>query len=209
MKRYKAVIYDIDGTVLNTLNMNMYPLMKIIKEELNEDWSFEDVLKFAAYPGMKVMEELKIPDKEKTYARWVQYVNEYEEGATLYEGFEKVFPAFEEAGIIQVVVSAKTKAQYQIDMVDKGLDQYMKVAILAEDTQKHKPDPEPLLECLKRLGLEKDEVIYIGDAQSDCLASHNAQIDFGYAKWGNVNKEEMNGAAMVFESPLDLLHLLK
>ena len=42
MKKYKAVIYDIDGTVLNTLNMNMYPLMRIIKEELNEDWSFED-----------------------------------------------------------------------------------------------------------------------------------------------------------------------
>ena len=33
MKKYKAVIYDIDGTVLNTLNMNMYPLMRIIKEE--------------------------------------------------------------------------------------------------------------------------------------------------------------------------------
>ena len=65
MKKYKAVIYDIDGTVLNTLNMNMYPLMRIIKEELNEDWSFEDVLKFAAYPGMKVMEELNIKDKEK------------------------------------------------------------------------------------------------------------------------------------------------
>ena len=36
MKKYKAVIYDIDGTVLNTLNMNMYPLMRIIKEDLNE-----------------------------------------------------------------------------------------------------------------------------------------------------------------------------
>ena len=114
MKKYKAIIYDIDGTVLNTLNMNMYPLMKIIKEELNEEWTFEEVLKFASYPGMKVMEELGIRDKEKTYARWVKYVNEYEEGATLYNGFETVFPAFEHAGIIQAVVSAKTKAQYQI-----------------------------------------------------------------------------------------------
>ncbi len=37
VKRYRAVIYDIDGTVLNTLNMNMYPLMRIIKEETGED----------------------------------------------------------------------------------------------------------------------------------------------------------------------------
>lgn len=66
---YKAIIYDIDGTLLNTLDMNMISLIRIIKEELNEEWSKEDVLKFAAYPGMKVMEELRIKDKEKTYAR--------------------------------------------------------------------------------------------------------------------------------------------
>lgn len=208
MKKYKAIIYDIDGTVLNTLNMNMYPLMKIIKEELDEEWTFEEVLKFASYPGMKVMEELGIQDKEKTYARWVKYVNEYKEGATLYEGFEKVFPAFQKAGIIQAVVSAKTKAQYQIDMVEKGLDEYMEVTILAEDTKKHKPDPEPLLECVKRLNLNLDEVIYIGDAASDAQASSNAHIDFGYAKWGNVQKSDLKGAKMVFNQPLDLLKLL-
>ena len=85
MRKYKAIIYDIDGTILNTLNMNMYPLMKIIEEETNEKWTFDQVLKFAAYPGMKVMEELKVKEPEATYARWVKYVNEYEEGATLYE----------------------------------------------------------------------------------------------------------------------------
>lgn len=36
MKKYKAVIYDIDGTILNTLNMNMYPLIQITKEETDE-----------------------------------------------------------------------------------------------------------------------------------------------------------------------------
>ena len=94
MKKYKAIIYDIDGTLLDTLKMNMYPLMKIIKEETGEDWTFEQVLKFAAYPGMKVMEELGVKDQEKTYARWVQYVNDYEDGATLFEGFEEVLETF-------------------------------------------------------------------------------------------------------------------
>lgn len=65
--------------------MNMIPLLQIIKEETGEIWTFDEVLKFVPYPGMKVMEELQVKDKEKTYARWVQYVNEYEEGATLYE----------------------------------------------------------------------------------------------------------------------------
>lgn len=208
MKNYKAVIYDIDGTVLNTLKMNMYPLMKIIKEELNEDWTFEEVLKFASYPGMKVMEELNIKDQEGTYQRWVRYVNEYEEGATLYPGFERVFATFDAVGMIQAVVSAKTQAQYQIDMVDKGLDHFMKTAILADDTIRHKPDPEPLLLCLKKLNMHPEDVIYIVDARSDALAAKNAGIDFGYAKWGNVAKETMADAAFVFESPEDLLELM-
>ena len=39
MKQYKAIIYDIDGTLLNTVDQNMYPLIRIIKEELDEDWT--------------------------------------------------------------------------------------------------------------------------------------------------------------------------
>lgn len=207
MKKYKAIIYDIDGTVLNTLNMNMYPLMKIIKEETGEDWTFEEVLKFAPYPGMKVMDELGVKDKEKTYARWVQYVNEYEEGATLYDGFEEVFKNFQNQ-VIQAVVSAKTTKQYKLDFIDKGLDQYMKVAILADDTKKHKPDPEPLFECLRRLEIQVEDAIYIGDAYSDYLAAQNAGMDFGYAKWGSVSSEGIDHPTYIFEKPLELLKLL-
>ena len=58
--------------------------MKIIKEETGEDWTFEQVLKFAAYPGMKVMEELGVKDQEKTYARWVA-ATKLVEGDTLIE----------------------------------------------------------------------------------------------------------------------------
>lgn len=43
MHTYKAILYDIDGAVLNTLNMNMYPLLKIIEEETGEKWTFEQV----------------------------------------------------------------------------------------------------------------------------------------------------------------------
>lgn len=207
MKNYKAIIYDLDGTVLNTINMNMYPLIKIIKEETGEDWTFEQVLKFAAYPGMKVMEELQVANKEETYARWVKYVNEYEEGATLYPGFDEVFSTID-GKIIQAVASAKTTEQYQIDFVAKGLDKYMATAILANDTVKHKPDPEPLLECLKRINVKPADAIYIGDAYSDYLASRNAGVDFGYAKWGSVSSNGIDNPDHVFEQPSDILKLL-
>ena len=76
MKTYQAVLYDIDGTLLNTVNMNMYPLLRIIKEELGEERTLADVVKFMAYTGMKVMDELGIQDPEATYQPWVRHVNE-------------------------------------------------------------------------------------------------------------------------------------
>lgn len=207
MNKYKAIIYDIDGTILNTLNMNMYPLLQIIKEETGETWSFNQVLKFAAYPGMKVMEELKVKDPEATYARWFKYVNAYEEGATLYDGFMDVFEVFKKNHIKQAIISAKTHKQYEIDICSKGIDQYMDTVILAEDTTKHKPDPEPLLKCIENLNVPKEEIIYIGDALSDQQSSINAGIDFGYAKWGSVSTSPLHGT-YTFESPTNLLKLL-
>lgn len=205
-KSYKAVLYDLDGTVLNTLDMNIYPLLRIIKEETGEDWSFEEVLRFAPYLGIKVMKELGIANPEEVYDRWVRYVNEYEKGAVLYEGFRQVFEALQPY-VVQAVVSAKTFEQYQIDFMSKGLDQYMATAVLAGDTTKHKPDPEPLLICLDRLGIHAEDAIYIGDAPSDYLAAKRAGMDFGYARWGSVLSDGIDNPEFVFDQPEDLLIL--
>lgn len=179
--KYKAIIYDLDNTLLDTIEMNMIPLQKIILEEKGIDMPYKEVLKYSSYPGMKVMEELDIQDKEKTYARWVKYVNEYD--AKVFNGVEEVLKKVRNKGIIQAVVTSKLKDQYCKDFVDKGLDDYMSVVVLGDDTKNHKPDPEPLLKCLELLKLKKEEVIYVGDALSDQQACINAGIDFGFASW--------------------------
>ena len=207
MKSYKAILYDIDGTILNTMEMNMVPLQRIIKEETGEDWDYKDVLRFVPYPGMKVMEELGVKEPEKTYARWVSYVNSYEKGAVLYDGFMEVFQSFH-GKMKQAIVSAKRKKQYEIDFVSKGLDTFMDVAVLAEDTTKHKPDAQPILLCLKKLGLKKEEVIYIGDAKSDYECCLRAGVDFGYAVWGSVDNKGITNPTYIFHQPKDLLKLL-
>lgn len=106
------------------------------------------------------------------------------------------------------VVSSKNKKRYDIDVVSLGLDDYMEVVVLEDDTSKHKPDPEPLLLCMERLGLNKEDVIYIGDAYSDLLASRNAGIDFAYATWGSVESKDMSDSDYILEKVEDLLRIL-
>ncbi len=209
MKHYKAIIYDIDGTLLNTLDMNMYPLMQIIREELGEEWTFEQVLRFASQPGMKTLADLGIRDIDQVYARWVRYVNAYGEGAVPFDGIAQLLPAVREMGLRQAVVSAKRAGQYAIDMGRHGFDAFMEAAVLFDDTTKHKPDPEPLNECLRRLGLTAAEALYVGDARSDLEASRNAGMDFAYAKWGSHSPVSAEEADYTLEHPRDLMELLK
>ena len=206
MKQYKAVLYDLDGTLLDTYEMNMIPLRRIIREELGEDRTLEQLRPFYSQPGLKTMKDLGIQDVDGVYARWVEYVNNYEKGAVPYPGVEQILQTFHAAGIRQAVVSSKMHKQYRIDMDRYGLDQYMQTAVLAEDTILHKPHPDPILECLRRMDLSPDDAIYIGDAQSDLEAARNAGVDFGFAGW---SAGTVGSAVYHFNTPEDMLQLLK
>ena len=210
MKNYKAIIYDIDGTLLNTVDQNMYPLLRIIKEELDEDWTFEQVVPFTAQPGLKTIRDLGIADVEGVYARWVQYVNAYGPGATAYDGIAELLDFIREKGIKQGIVSSKRRKQYSIDMVERsGFDAYMDTAVLFEDTDKHKPDPTPLFECLRRLGVEARDALYVGDARGDLEAARAAGMDFAYASWGSFFPMERTEPDYYPDCPRDLMEMLK
>ena len=111
MKNYKAIIYDIDGTLLNTADMNLYPLMRILKEELDEDWTYEQVGPFTAQPGRKTLADLGIEDVDTVYARWVRYVNEYETGAVPFDGVPQLLEGVRELGLVQAIASSKHAKQ--------------------------------------------------------------------------------------------------
>ena len=209
MKQYKAIIYDIDGTLLNTVDQNMYPLIQIIKEELGEDWTFEQVVPFTGQPGLKTIADLGIQDVEGVYARWVRYVNAYGPGALPYDGIPELLAMVREKGMKQGIASSKRRAQYGIDMTRHGYDKLMDAAVLFEDTPTHKPDPEPLLECLRRLGVEATDALYMGDARADLIAARAAGMDFAYASWGSFFPMDRTEPEYYLDHPLDLMKYLK
>ena len=208
MKHYKAIIYDIDGTLLNTVDQNMYTLIRIIKEELDEDWTYEQVVPFTAQPGLKTIADLGIRDVDGVYARWVRYVNEYGPGALPYDGIPELLDTAEERGLLQGIVSSKRRPQYGIDMGRHGYDARMAAAVLFEDTQKHKPDPDPILQCLRLLGVEAKDAVYLGDAWSDMVAAKAAGMDFAYASWGSFFPMERDEPDYYLDHPTDLIEFL-
>ncbi|MEG1004004.1 MAG: HAD family hydrolase [Clostridium sp.] len=184
MKNYKCIIFDLDGTILNTERMNLIPLQRLIKDELGNDTPYDELLKYKAYAGKKTIELLGFENIEESYKKWVTYVNDFEESATLYEGFNETIKTLHENGIVCGISSSKMRKQYEIDFYPTGLQQYMKSVVLAEDTENHKPHPEPLLKAAEILNIEPKECIYVGDTIFDYKASKAAGMDFAIALWG-------------------------
>ena len=200
MKQYKAIILDIDGTLLDTYKTNMIPLQKIIKEELGQDLTLEQLRPFYWQTGLKTMRDLGFKNVEGTYARWVDGVQQHLHLTTPFEGIPEALAALKNAGFRLAVVSSKMHEQYKIDMGGHGLDVYMETAVLVEDTVNHKPHPEPMLECLRRLDLQPKDALYVGDAINDSLAAKNTGMDFAFAAWSPESPPNIEGAKYRFDS---------
>ncbi|MBX9138322.1 MULTISPECIES: HAD-IA family hydrolase [unclassified Clostridium] len=207
MKKYKCIIFDLDGTMLDTEKMNMIPLQRLIKEELSIDIKYEDLLKYRAYAGKTTLKMLGFKDIEASYSKWVKYVNEYEDGAKLYEGFDEVIKGLDENGILCGIASSKMKSQYEIDFLKTGLQSYMKSVILAEDTENHKPHPEPLLKAIEILNIEPKDAMYVGDTFADYKSTKAAGMDFGLAVWGATDLDGIK-ADHYLNTPKDILKVL-
>lgn len=205
MKQYKAIILDIDGTLLDTYETNMIPLQKIIKEELGQDWTLEQLRPFYWQTGLKTMRDLGFKDVEGTYARWAAAVNANENRIKPFPGIHEALQALKDAGFRLAVVSSKMHEQYKIDMGGHGLDVFMETAVLVEDTVNHKPHPEPMLECMRRLSLQPEDALYVGDAINDSLAAKNTGMDFAFAAWSPESPPEIAGAKYRFDSTVAMV----
>lgn len=208
MKQYKAIIFDIDGTLLDTYAANMIPLGKIIEKELGQIWTLEDMRPFFWQTGLKTIRDLGFSDVEGTYARWVEGVQQHLHLITPFEGVHEALSAIQNAGYRLAVVSSKMKDQYKIDMGGHGLDVLMETAVLVEDTVNHKPHPEPMLECLRRMDLQPEEALYVGDAINDSLAAKNTGMDFALAAWSPDACRDISDARYRFASTADMVEQL-
>lgn len=203
----KTIVFDIDGTILDTFAQNIYPLIDIVKEELNKDMTYDDLVHYCALPGHDVLRDLGIHLDH--YPRWVEYVNAYPHDPEIFTGFDTVIKTLHESNFPMGIVSSKRRAQYNIDFGKNGLDAYFVHTVLADDTEHHKPHPEPLLKCLAMLDADPKDSIYIGDSLFDYQCAKAAGAKFGLATWGNLSREGMDDIDYILETPLNILDIIK
>ena len=210
-----TVLFDFDGTLVNTNDVIIASWQHTYKHYRGRE---EDVDKITACFG----EPLLI-----TMAREFPEVAP-EESAEVYRQFQqqnahllvKIFPgivdllkALKEAGYRMGIVTSRTRESALRYMDMFGITEYFEAMVTCDDTTVHKPNPEPILLGLEKMGITKDEAIMIGDSPFDIKCANNAGVKSVMVDWRITcdNSALITDAVWDYEikEPMDLMKVLE
>ncbi|MFL0364409.1 HAD family hydrolase [Bacillus sp. PK3_68] len=206
---FKCVVFDVDGTILDTERAILKSLQKILREEQGKKYPLEELRFSLGIPGKETLKKLQISDIDRIHLKWSKAVLDFSGEVSIFAGLEEVIHYLHQSKIKTGIVTSKTKQELMDEFDPFGLRPFFDHTICANDTEKHKPHPEPLLTCLKILGCEPEASLYIGDSIYDMQCAQQAGAKFALALWGAKAIKGFESAHYILEEPQDLLNVLK
>ncbi len=213
----KAVLFDLDGTLVNSLADLAFAVNRALKIEGLPTHEVE-AFKYFVGDGMPKMVERALPaDKrdEETKARVLKnlreyYVDHFADFSTSYEGVPELVDELKKRGFIVAVVT--NKAQDMADAVVEKFygDRFERVFGMREGIP-GKPDPTMALLAMKELGVTPEECVFIGDSGMDVATGVNSGALPVGELWGFREEDELrqNGAKYIINRPEELLLVIE
>jgi phosphoglycolate phosphatase len=214
---YKAVLFDLDGTLLNTLqdlaeavNLGL-DLLSLPRHEL-------EAYKYFLGEGREEMVTKALPAANRdpvTVKRMVDFVNLYygrhwADHTRPYPGIPELLDSLVEKGVALTIFSNKPQ-EFTTQNVEGLLADWNFIKVLgASSSVPKKPDCAAALRIASELKLKPSEFLYLGDSGIDMQTATRAGMYPVGALWGFRTRQELleNGAKKVIEKPLELLKLL-
>lgn len=212
---YKAVIFDMDGTILDTLD----DLAGSVNHSLvlfgYPTRSREEIRSFLGN-GMVRLIHLSVPEgisKEQEEAVLNEHKSYYPlhscDMTRPYDGIVDLLRELKVRGIKTAVVSNKSDANVKA-LVSMFFDGLFDVSIGSMEGVARKPAPDMVNMALERLGVSKEDAIYIGDSEVDLNTARNSGLDMITVTWGFRDRDHLvqNGATIFADTPEEIIDLL-
>ena len=168
MRKYKHIIFDIDGTLIDTEEAILQSLQDTVHEILHKDIEKSELRFALGIPGSMTLRTLGITDTEHANSRWNEHLLKYKSRIRLFDGIPQLLGNLKMNGYQLGIVTSKTRNEYTTDFaVPFALSDYFCTVICVEDTLRPKPFPEPLLSYLNASHINAENAIYIGDTIYD------------------------------------------
>lgn len=190
--RFPVVLFDLDGTLIDSGPMIVSSMQHAARTVLGLEISEEALKAAVGGPGLVAqMGELdpgRVDELVDAYRRHNEPL--HDELEAFWEVAE-ILPRLRDEGRRLGIVTAKRRATVQLAF-DRlpALERAFEVVVTAEDTERHKPDPAPIVEALARLGAEPGEAAYVGDSPFDVRAAKAAGVRAVAVTWGGIHYRE-------------------
>jgi len=206
----KAVLWDLDGTVLDTTELIMGAYRYAFEKNRMGDISKDEALSNFGKPLIDVMPKFDADRADELIDSYLEYAEKkHDELVRPFPGIVDALANIARRGFEQAIVTSKTEQFSRHGLELFGLAGYFKTIIGVESTKAHKPAPAPALEGLNRLKVAPDEAIFIGDSQVDRLCAKAAGIPFVFALWGpNPKAVNRSDADYSIADPRDVLNIV-
>lgn len=213
--RYKLAVFDMDGTILNTLEDLADSTNYALKANGLPERTIDEVRRFVGN-GIRLLIERAVPtdtDKELTDKVFDTFKEYYKTHCAVktrpYDGIKDVLLELRKAGCLTAVVSNKADFAVQ-DLCKDYFDNLFDFAIGEREGIKKKPAPDSVFEVLSKLNVEKDNAVYIGDSDVDFATSVNAGMDVIMVGWGFRDAEFLRekGVKRIIKQPSEILDII-
>ena len=188
--KFTTVVFDFDGTIADTNQLIIGSWQAVFRARRGVEGEISDILATFGEPLYYTMEKL-FPefDVEESVDIYRSYQKEiFVDQIEIFPGMKELVLELKERGYKVGIATSRLRASTLLGLNKFGLEDKIDALVTVEDTAKHKPDPEPALICLEKLGSTADESIMVGDSAYDMGCGKNAGMTTVLVGWSEVAK---------------------
>ena len=213
--RKKAIIFDLDGTLLDTLEDIAISANYVLSKYQKEPIEVEEYRYHVGNGVLKLMQNILPQESEESIKNALSifekhYATQYDKNTKLYDGIAKLLTFLQKRGFKMAILSNKPDSFTKLCAL-KYLKNWKFEAIYGiREGVKRKPDPAGALEIMKELDVEPSECLYMGDTKTDMITAKKSNIDSIGVLWGFRDRDELeqNGATYTASSPAEAIKLI-
>jgi pyrophosphatase PpaX len=186
--RFPVVLFDLDGTVIESGAIILASMRHAAKEVLGAEPPDELLMAAVGGPGLEAQMHALAPDRVEELVTVYRAHNEplHDELACC-AGIDGLLVRLKDEGRRLGIVTAKRRATVDLAFKALPLRHLFDTVVGGDETDRHKPDPQPLLLAAERLDVAPEGCAYVGDSPFDIRAAKAAQMYAIAVTWGGIH----------------------
>jgi pyrophosphatase PpaX len=193
--RYETVLFDLDGTLIDSGAIILASMKHAATTVLGREIPDAELAAAIGGPGliaqMRALDASRVDELVEVYSAHNVTLHD---GLEACVGIEDVLETLHGEGRRLGIVTAKRQVTVRLAFeVLPQLERYFDVVVGSDDTERHKPDPQPILLALERLGAPPATAAYVGDSPFDIRAAKAAGVAAIGVTWGGIHSAERLG----------------